>query len=86
MEHIYIPRGGFDLPVSSTDLNRPSLQLTGFFAYFDNRRIQLFGRVEMAYLATLDSDARKEAVRGRVQAAHPACHCDAGHGYFSGDA
>lgn len=64
MEHIYIPRGGFDLPVSSTDLNRPSLQLTGFFAYFDNRRIQLFGRVEMAYLATLDSDARKEAVRG----------------------
>ncbi len=64
MEHIYIPRGGFDLPVSSTDLNRPSLQLTGFFAYFDNRRIQLFGRVEMAYLATLDPDARREAVRG----------------------
>lgn len=64
LEFIYMPKGGFDLPISSTDLNRPSLQLTGFFEYFDSSRIQLFGKVEMSYLGTLPEEKRCSAIEG----------------------
>lgn len=63
LEIAYMPRGGFEKPISSTDINRPALMLTGFSEFFDNLRIQLFGRSEMAYLETLAPDARREAIR-----------------------
>lgn len=63
LEIAYMPCGGFETPISSTDINRPALMLTGFSEFFDNQRIQLFGRSEMAYLETLAPDARREAVR-----------------------
>ena len=58
----YMPKGGFDLPVSSTDINRPALALTGFTEHFDAFRIQLFGRAEMAYLETLTDAERRQAI------------------------
>ncbi len=33
------------------DVNRPALQLAGFFEFFDNDRIQIIGQVETEYLA-----------------------------------
>ncbi|MBO5784360.1 MAG: HPr(Ser) kinase/phosphatase [Clostridia bacterium] len=57
-----MPKGGFEKPISSTDINRPALMLTGFSEHFDNLRIQLFGKVEMAYLETLTAPARREAI------------------------
>lgn len=36
--------------IRNTEINRPALQLTGFYQYFDNDRIQLMGHVENAYL------------------------------------
>ena len=64
LDILYMPQRGFELPVCSTDINRPSLQLTGYFEHFDRNRIQLFGRVEMSYLETLPEEARRAAVRG----------------------
>ena len=31
-------------------VNRPALQLTGFFDHFDNTRIQIIGRIEHTYM------------------------------------
>lgn len=62
LEIAYMPKGGFEKPISSTDINRPALMLTGFSEHFDNLRIQLFGKVEMAYLETLTPNARREAI------------------------
>lgn len=42
------------------DINRPALQLAGFFDHFDNERVQIIGRVEAAYMEKLDSKTRKE--------------------------
>ena len=39
--------------VSHPDVNRPALQLTGFYAHFDNERVQMIGNVEIAYLSGL---------------------------------
>ena len=41
-------------------LNRPSLALTGFFKYFANKRIQVFGAAEMTYLKTLSQKQQIE--------------------------
>ena len=32
------------------DVNRPALQLAGFYNYFDPKRLQIIGRVESTYL------------------------------------
>lgn len=42
------------------DVNRPALQLTGFFDHFDRERVQIIGFVEQAYLDTLTPERRHE--------------------------
>ena len=41
-----------------TTMNRPGLALTGFFQYFANQRLQIFGLAEFTYLKSL-SDKEK---------------------------
>ncbi|MCH5264667.1 MAG: HPr(Ser) kinase/phosphatase [Lachnospiraceae bacterium] len=38
------------IEISQSDVNRPALQLAGFFDYFDHHRIQLIGQVEHTYM------------------------------------
>ena len=47
--------------VVTPDVNRPALQLTGFYDYFDPTRPQLIGHVETTYVDTLTHDQRAEA-------------------------
>lgn len=42
--------------ISQPDVNRPALQLTGFFDYFDSDRVQIIGNVEYAYLQKMEMD------------------------------
>ena len=42
--------------ITSWDVTRPGLPLAGFYDYFAYERPQLFGKVEMAYLNTLDEE------------------------------
>lgn len=46
--------------VEVPDINRPALQLTGFFERFDSERVQIIGYVEYAYLQTLDEEKKEE--------------------------
>ncbi len=46
--------------ITQTDLNRPALQLTGFFEHFDATRVQVIGFVEYTYLEGLDNDRKQE--------------------------
>lgn len=48
--------------VYTADVNRPALQLAGFYDYFDPKRLQLIGRVESTYLQTLGDQARLAAL------------------------
>jgi HPr kinase/phosphorylase len=47
------------MEIDTSDLNRPGLQMSGFFEYFAVNRMQLFGMVEMTYLQTLAPEVRK---------------------------
>ncbi len=59
------------------DVNRPAMQLTGFYNYFDPHRIQIIGRVESTYLDTLTHEERLAALERFMQydiAALVICH------------
>lgn len=42
------------------EVNRPALQLVGFFEYFSSERIQIVGLVEYSYITTLSKEDKKE--------------------------
>ena len=44
--------------VNVPDINRPALQLTGYFDHFDSDRVQLIGYVEYTYLQTLKEEQK----------------------------
>jgi HPr kinase/phosphorylase len=52
-------------------VNRPALALTGFFKYFANKRPQVFGAAEMAYLKTRSMQDQAKTFRTMVKKAIP---------------
>lgn len=52
--------GADDNLITLQDVNRPGLQLAGFFNYFDNDRIQVIGNGEWSYLDELEQTLRSE--------------------------
>ena len=48
-----------DRPIRTENVNRPGLQLTGFFDYFDPDRLQVIGRVEDTFLSGLTAEQRR---------------------------
>ena len=38
-----------DIMITQNEVNRPALQLAGYFDYFDSSRIQIIGHVEHTY-------------------------------------
>jgi HPr kinase/phosphorylase len=50
-------------PLEEKAINRPGLALTGFFQYFAQRRLQVFGLAEFTYLKSLDSNEREVRLR-----------------------
>lgn len=63
--------------LTTTDVNRPAMQLTGFYSYFDPERLQVLGRVESTYLDTLSAEERKKSFEEFMQYDIPAivlCH------------
>ncbi|MDE6108248.1 MAG: HPr kinase/phosphorylase, partial [Oscillospiraceae bacterium] len=47
--------------VTTEDVSRPGLQLSGYFDYFDADRIQIIGKIECTYLEGMTSERRREA-------------------------
>ncbi len=59
--HLLTPEIDTDcILVKQTDINRPALQLTGYFEHFGNERIQIIGLVEYTYIEKMDTDRKRE--------------------------
>ena len=46
--------------IMTSDVNRPALQLSGFFEHFEQSRVQIIGNVEYTYLQHLDAFRKRE--------------------------
>lgn len=55
--------GTEDSPIHVQDVNRPGLQLAGFYNYFDNKRIQVIGNGEWSFLDELEPQLRKKRLQ-----------------------
>ena len=55
--------------VNVPDVNRPALQLAGFYDRFDSNRVQIIGNVESRYVQTLSEEQRKDTFEKLLQ--HP---------------
>lgn len=49
-----------DIYVEVPDINRPALQLTGFFDHFDAERVQIIGYVEYTFLQQMEPATKKK--------------------------
>ena len=47
--------------ITQPDINRPALQLAGYFEHFDATRLQIIGFVEYTYMEGLTDETRREA-------------------------
>ena len=62
LESIFVPKDAEEIFIDENDVNRPGLQLMGFYEYFNPERIQIIGKMEFAYLSTIDEKTRRETL------------------------
>ncbi|NBS20159.1 MAG: HPr(Ser) kinase/phosphatase, partial [Flavobacteriia bacterium] len=53
--------------IRERSINRPALAVTGYYKYFANKRIQLFGAGEMGYLREQNSEHRRKTLETMVR-------------------
>ena len=58
LEQVCIEGCDHDVDITTSDVNRPGLQLSGYMEYFGTDRIQIIGKVETTYLASLSPQDR----------------------------
>lgn len=58
LEKVYYTDEMDNILIECADINRPGMQLIGFYDYFSPDRIEIFGKVEMAYLENLSKEDR----------------------------
>ncbi len=58
LETIHLPDLPENLYVSCARVNRPGLQLVGFYDYYEQARLQLLGRAETLFIAQLPKEER----------------------------
>lgn len=58
LEEVCVTKRLEEVLVTTSDVNRPGLQLTGYLDYFGTDRIQTIGKVENTYLASLSPEQR----------------------------
>ena len=60
LEPLYLPEE--EIMISVNEVNRPGLHLSGFYEYFDPNRIQITGKMEFAYLESIEPEVRKQRI------------------------
>ncbi|TFE24763.1 HPr(Ser) kinase/phosphatase [Cohnella luojiensis] len=60
--HLEIVAGedGLRRTINTDDLNRPGLEMAGYFNYYPADRAQMLGRTELAFLETLTTEERRD--------------------------
>ena len=68
LESVYVGTDPESITITSPEINRPGLQLAGFYDFFDDKRIQIIGKSEDSFISELTSEERnsiKEALFSR---------------------
>lgn len=58
--------------VTISDVNRPALQLVGFYKYFEPMRLQILGKAEMVFLQAMMQEKRRAVLESLLRCEIPA--------------
>ena len=58
----YTPKPVEEIMISTNDVNRPGLELTGYFEFFDSSRIIILGNTEFSYLGRFGSEQQRHVL------------------------
>lgn len=62
LTEVYVAENYKETNISTVEINRPGLELTGYLEFFDNKRIQVLGNTEFSYLGRYGPEAQKMVV------------------------
>ena len=72
LEPLFLPDDYENIQISSMDVNRPGLALTGYLDFFDKTRIIIFGKTEYSYLARFGSEQQRHVIENLFKLKPPA--------------
>ncbi|MBQ6570570.1 MAG: HPr(Ser) kinase/phosphatase [Clostridia bacterium] len=58
LEQLYMPVAPEEVLVSSAEINRPGVELIGFFTFYDKERLLIFGNTETEFLRRFSHEER----------------------------
>ncbi len=62
LNKLYLAENYEDTKISTVEVNRPGLELTGYFEFFDNNLIQVLGNTEFSYLGRFGAEAQRMVI------------------------
>ena len=62
LEILHVPGEIDKIQITSTEVNRPGLLISGFSENFDPTRIQILGKMEFSYLDSLNDDVKMQRI------------------------
>lgn len=79
---VYQAKRYFTVSITEPEVNRPGLQLAGYFRKFKNKRLQMIGNQEWYYLSEMEPDKRIESLDKLFEQDVPAIIFAAGNEVF----
>ncbi len=63
LESLYLPKNADEIMIASAEINRPGLQMAGYFEFFDQKRIQIIGKSEESFLGRFTDEKAEKRLR-----------------------
>lgn len=62
LEVVYLPKAADEILITTAEINRPGIVLTGYTDYFDPLRIQILGWTELGFMRNMNAEERDKAL------------------------
>lgn len=62
LEIMYLPKSAEEILITTNEVNRPGIVLTGYVDYFDPLRIQILGWTEFGFLQSMSMEEQEKAL------------------------
>lgn len=62
LDVVYLPKPASEILITTAEINRPGIVLTGYTDYFDPLRIQILGWTELGFMRNMSGEERDKAL------------------------
>lgn len=62
LDVVYLPKPAGEILITTSEINRPGIVLTGYTDYFDPLRIQILGWTELGFMRNMSDEERDKAL------------------------